>query len=278
MSTTTVAAVRPGWLPVVLACLRRDFAIARSYRLPFVMQAVATAVTLVLFFYVGELVDTSVDGELALVGGSYFGFVVVGIALLRIVQTAMTTFTASIRLEQTTGTLEALLSTAATPSQVILGSATYSLLEATVTSSAMVLAAVPAGLDIRTTIPGAAAAVAALGGLLVLFAALGIAIAAFTVVFKQPGSLTTLIVTGLSILGGVYFPVDLLPGPVRAVASALPFTWGVDVVRDALLGGEVQAAHLVGLVVSAVLTLPAALLLFRRAVGAAARRGSLGAY
>ncbi len=44
--------------------------------------------------------------------------------------------------------------------------------------------------------------------------------------FKRGTALAGLITGALALLGGVWFPVTLLPGAVRAVAPLLPFTWG----------------------------------------------------
>jgi AraC family transcriptional activator of pobA len=52
-------------------------------------------------------------------------------------------------------------------------------------------------------------------------------------------------VAARALLGGVYFPIELLPGPIQAVAELLPFTWGLEVMRGALLGAEVERCRAV---------------------------------
>jgi len=87
-----------------------------------------------------------------------------------------------------------------------------------------------------------------------------------------------LITGALALLGGVWFPVTLLPGAVRWVAQLLPFTWGVAALRDCLLSGHLDVLRLTGLLVSGVVVLGAALWLFGASVAYAERRGSLGQY
>ncbi len=118
----------------------------------------------------------------------------------------------------------------------------------------------------------------ALAGCLGLFASLGMAVAAFTVVFKRATTLLGMVVTGPLALGGVYFPIEAFPEPLERVASVLPFTWGLDVLRASLLGGDVNPAQLAGLFTSAMLLLPLALLGFTAAVTRARRTGTMAQY
>ncbi len=88
-------------------------------------------------------------------------------------------------------------------------------------------------------------------------------------------ALLGLITTGLALLAGVYFPTEVLPGPLEVIAEALPFTWGIDVLRAALLQGEVAGARLGLLVGFAVVSLPLSLWLFGLSIDRARRQGSL---
>jgi ABC-type polysaccharide/polyol phosphate export permease len=62
------------------------------------------------------------------------------------------------------------------------------------------------------------------------------------------------------------------------VAAIIPFTWGLDVTRAALLGGDVEPAKLVGLFGSAVVLLPVAVFGFTRSVRRARWTGTLAQY
>jgi len=115
-------------------------------------------------------------------------------------------------------------------------------------------------------------------GWLTLFAGLGVAVGAFAMAFKRGTALAGLITGALSLLGGVWFPVTLLPGAVRWVAQLLPFTWGVAALRDCLLSGHVDALRLARLLVGGLVALAAAFWLFGASVAYAKRRGSLGQY
>jgi ABC-type polysaccharide/polyol phosphate export permease len=266
-------------LTIFAAFMRRDFRIATSYRAAFVLGFVSTIFGLALFYYLGHIVDPAELNSGQDLSGGYFGYAVVGLAVLEIVTVSLYSFSFKLRLEQTTGTFEALIATPTNPSVIILSSAIYELLRATLSALGLVAVAILVfGLEFDLGPGSLAVAAVALVGCLGLFTSLGVMVAAFTVVFMRATPLLGMVSTGLALLGGVYFPISLLPAPLETVAQALPFTWGLDVLRASLLGGSVDTAQLAGLFASAALLLPVSLLLFRAALQRARRAGTLAQY
>lgn len=261
---------------LVGAFLRRDWITARSYRATFAVEFVALVLTTTLFFYVSRLVDGSQLAARHHFTHGYFGFVVIGLALMRIVHTSLSTFPTRVRSDQTTGTLETLIGAPAPPWLLLLATAAFDLLRAVVFAAGM-LAVAAACFGLRPDIgwTGAAALLVALPACLALFASLGVLLAAFTVVFKQATGLVALVSAGIGLLSGVYFPVGVLPGWLGTLAGALPFTWAVQLVRAAVLGDHVPGARLAELVVAAAVLLTLSLVVFRVAVDRARRAGSL---
>lgn len=200
---------------------------------------------------------------------------VIGLCVVRIAQS---TFSAKVRQEQTTGTLEALLATPPSPWVVILASAAYELIYATISAAVTVGAALLLGMHLRPS--GAMVVVLLLGlpGVVGLFAAAGVAIAAFTMLFKQTTALLGLVTTGLAVLGGVYFPVSVLPGSLETVTRGSPMFWAVDVLRGGLLFGHVEWVELGLLWGFTLAALPLTLKLFRASVDRCRRTGGLGHY
>ncbi len=265
-----------GLLP---AFLRRDYAIQLSYRADLTLQTASVLLTLVLFYYVSELVD---DGTLAADAGGeagYFGFVVIGLALLRVLSSGLNSFAQRLRNDQTSGTLEAMLASPVRASTAILFSAAFDLLRATFFASVMILAAIIFfGLRLNTDPLGVLVAVVTLAGSLAVFAALGMLIAAFTVVYKQSSAALQIASTGIGVFSGVYFPIQVFPEGVQVVANLIPMTWAVDVTRSALLEGTIETDRFLLLIGSAVVLLPAALVVIERAVAKAREQGSLAQY
>ena len=98
----------------------------------------------------------------------------------------------------------------------MLSSAVYDMIRATVTGLLLIAAAVAIfGLRLDLDPASIGVATVALVGCLALFTSLGVAVAAFTIVFKRGTMLLALVVTALALLGGVYFPIEVLPDPHR---------------------------------------------------------------
>ena len=266
-------------LGVVAAFLRRDFRINISYRVSFAFQSVSIVLQLALFFYLSRVVDNAKFDAHQNLNEGYFGYAAVGLALLTMVQVSLSSYSYKLREEQTTGTLEALMATPTSPSLIVLSSAVYDMIRAIATGLALIGAAVVLfGLRLELDPASIGVAMVALVGCLALFTSLGVAVAAFTIVFKRGTLLLALVITGLALLGGVYFPIEVLPEPIEWLANALPFTWGLDVFRASLLGGAVDPAQLAGLFGSAMLLLPLGLLVFGAALRRVRRTGTLGQY
>jgi ABC-2 type transport system permease protein len=230
---------------------------------------------LALFFFLSELVDPSRLPDDADLSKGYFSYAAVGLVVLRMVQTALTSFTTKLRTEQVSGTFETLLASPVSPSAVVLGSAVFELLRALVGGALTLAVASLFGLRLELGVGSLVGLLVGLPALVVTFAAVGVLVAAFAVIVKQVTALIGLVTAALGLLAGAYFPIDLLPGPLRLVADLLPFTWGVDVLRAALLRGELATGRLVALVGFAVVSLPLSLWLFRRSVDRARRGGTL---
>ena len=261
------------------AFIRRDWAIVRSYRAAFVIDAFGIVFMLAMAFYVARIVDGSqLDAKTGVPGG-YFAFATVGIALVRMVQTGLSAFAARLRNEQMTGTLETLMVAPVSPSLVVVASGAYGLLRALITGTLTIVVAVLLfGLHLDASPDSLAAAAGALFACLALFTSVGVVVAAFTILFRQTSTALGALTAVLALIGGAYFPISVLPGPLHALAVANPFTWGVDVLRQAVLAGHLELGKLGLLLAFDVLLFPAALFMFRLAVNRARLNGTLSHY
>jgi ABC-2 type transport system permease protein len=268
--------MRPG---LVLAFLRRDASIARSYRLAFALQTVTGAISLFVIFKVSQLIAPIGFTAAAGLDTDFFSWVVVGLAVLRVAQPAVTALGARLRSEQVTGTLEAIVASPAAFGAVALACVGYDLLLATIQAVMLVLVgAVAFGLQLHVGVIAAAAAVTALlAGVACLFA-FGALLGSVNLITKQAGPLGAAATGLMAIVAGVYFPVAMMPGALAAVAHLVPLTWALEVVRAALLTGTVPVGSLLATVITAVLTVPLSLFVLRRALDEARSAGSVAAY
>ena len=265
----------PAWRAFVL----RDWRIARSYRFPFMVGLLSNLLAIAIFFYLSGIVRTRQIPANSGRAQGYFAFAIVGIVVFDLVVIGVVGAARRTREELLSGTLE-LLAAAPVPSWLIaVGGASYDMIYGVVTGAVVLLAAVVvfgAGFALHASaIPALLAASVAT---IALVAALGMAVAAVTIVLKQAATVAGLLTTALAIISGVYYPLGVLPSVLRSISWASPLRWSLDVLRPAVFGHAVPAGELAAVVGAAALALPASAALFHGALERARRAGSLSQY
>lgn len=260
------------------AFLRRDLLLQSSYRSAFVLNLVGVFFSVAIFHYLGRLVGPAVMGKLG--GRDYFSFVLIGIAFYNYLGTALNSFSGSLRQAQLTGTLEPVLVTPVGIPTFLLGSAIYHFLYTSLTAvSYLVIAAIFFGLDLSQANAGGALLTLLLT--ILAFSGLGILSAAFTLVWKRGDPLAFLLGSASALLGGVYFPTQVLPGWLQAIASWIPLTYALSAMRRSLADGAplgVVAPDLWKLALFAAVLIPLSVAAFAAALSKARRDGSLAQY
>jgi ABC-2 type transport system permease protein len=271
----STSAARPLRLSAVAALVRRDFLIRTSYRLALVLDFFIGVLDLVVYYFISQTFEGGATASLG-TAPSYFAFALVGIAVTAVVTATSSGIGVGIRDEQLTGTLEALVAQPLSAIEMAIG----------MCGMPFVLASFRVGLYL--IVGGALFGVDFgdanwLGLLLLLTAtamamsAVGIATAAAVMVIKRGQSISALIIFGMSLLGGAFFPVSVLPDWLEPLASIVPTRFAFDGLRAALYGGGWVDDWVVLLGFSAV-TVPAAIWLFKRALLHGRRAGSLAQY
>ncbi len=263
-----------------LAFLKRDFLIEVSYRFSFIFQLASVFLSVASYYFLARFIGSSFVPGLEPYGGDYLAFVLIGVALHDYLATSLDAFSRSIRESQVAGTLEALLSTQTSLPTIILSSAAYPFIW---TSFSVVLyLTLGIGLfGMHLTHGNWAAAALILTLAIIVFSGLGILSASFIMVFKR-GSPLAWLFGGLSwLLGGVLYPVTILPRWLQQISALLPITHAIEGMRAALL----QAApwselwHSLGpLLLFAFAILPLSLLSFQYATRRTRITGTLAHY
>lgn len=262
------------------AFVRRDFLVAWSYRLSFVSDIVNLAGQIVVFYFIGQLVDSS---KLPTFGGSevtYLEFAAVGIAVGVFIQFGLDRVSAAMRGEQLMGTLESVLVTPTAPATVQLGSVAFDLVYVPL-RTAIFLGGITLAFGLNFSASGLLPALLLLIAFIPFVWGLGVFTAALLLTFRRGGGFVGLGVVILGLLSGVYFPLDLLPWWLPEVAEANPVAMAINGMREALLGGATLAdvAPTIALILPlSAVSLSAGLGAFRLAVRRERRLGTLGLY
>jgi ABC-2 type transport system permease protein len=267
-----------------IAFLRKDFLMEISYRFSFFLQFGGIFFSVVMFYFVSELIGSAptVQQSLSRYGGNYFSFVLIGIAFSNFLSVGLGSFSTSIRGEQMMGTLEAMLVTPTRLPTIILSSSQWSFAFTSLRVGIyLLLGGLLFGVDF-----GNARVLPALTALLltvIAFSSLGIISASFIMTFKRGDPMAWIISTSSTLVGGVYYPITILPDWLQGLSYLFPITYSLDAIRLSLLQGQGFGSSdvtrdLLALVVFSVVTLPISLLVFRYAVRRAKKDSSLAYY
>lgn len=258
-----------------LAVLRRDLHVFLSYRTRMVSQLLTSVFSLTLFYYISRLVHVSGFAS----PNEYFGFVVVGIALISVLYSCFA-IAEMVRQELIAGTFERLLLSPFGAMRGMVAMTLFPMLYSFVLAATTLgIGVVLFGLQLHwSTVP---LSVPAMALALLSFIPFGLVFAAITVATKQGNVGTSWFIALVSIVGGLYFPITLLPQWAQTLGEVQPFTPATDLLRHLLTNSPqttstaITVAKLVGF---AVVLLPASLFALHHAIRYGERRGTIIEY
>jgi ABC-2 type transport system permease protein len=243
---------------------QRDLAVARSYRAAFVLELFYALFGVSSFYFLSRFIDSPQLEKSLPQGVNYFSFVLVGLAFFDYLSIALHTFDESLQTARQNGTLENLLVTQTSLPVILAGSSLYP----------FVL------LSLRTVIylgwgwalfgfplrganwPGALLILAAS---VLAFSGLGILSASYLLVFKKGNPVNWAVIGVSSVVGGMMYPVSVLPTWLRYIARLTPVTYSLEGMRAAILGHASMhelLPSLAGLLIFAILLLPISVIVF----------------
>jgi ABC-2 type transport system permease protein len=253
----------------------RDLLLQRSYRLSIAFDLFWGSINVVLYYFISRVVGTDPSADLA-PADTYFEYALAGILMALIVGSATSEISERIREEELTGTLEALCAQPLRAGDLVLGWSAFPLGYA-VARVALYLVIAVAALDLPADEVDWAGVALMLLSAAAAFLPLGMLAAAATVVFKRGGTIVGVAIFAMTLVGGAFFPIDVLPTVLQAIGSLVPTRFAFDGLRAALYGGSWATDALV-LAAMSVVGIPLALWVFSRALEQAKRHGSLAQY
>lgn len=213
----------------------------------------------------------------------FLSFIVVGTILFMFVSTALWGAGNAIRWEQESGTLEVLWTTPTSRVDILIGTS----ISETIWASINILiqfTIISVFLQIHLLWQGLILSVGVLILTIVGLYGFGVLMAGIIIVFKEPGTLTEMIETGMHLITPVRYSLQALPGWIRVISLTIPFTLGLSVIRKLTMPETIMYPALepmifiISLVILDIVLWMIGVLLFTKMEEFSREKGSLGAY
>jgi ABC-2 type transport system permease protein len=220
----------------VRAFIMKELLLQLSYHFEFLFTIFGIFTTVTTYFFIDGLFGRQITPELAPFGANFFAYVLVGNAFFAYIGTAIGGLSGRITEEQSLGTLEVVLGTPTRLWVLILAVAVWNTLYASMEVALyFLIGGVGFGVDFSAVNWSALALV--LGLAVVVFNSVGLAEAGCLLLFKR-GALGAWAFNGLTaVLGGVFFPVTVLPVWLQWMAELNPITHAVHGLQLAIFKG-----------------------------------------
>lgn len=263
------------------AFLKRDFIAEISYRVSFVLQFLNIFFSVGIFYFLSQLIDKAGSiPSLEAYGNDYFSFVLIGVAFGGYFGLGLSSFASNLRQAQTTGVLEAMLTTPISIPMIILASSQWDYLFTTLKVFVYLILGV-GFLNVQLGDVNYLAACVILILTIITFSSLGIIAASFIMVLKRGDPITWAFNALSVLLGGVYYPISILPDWLQIIARIFPITYTLEAMRKALLTSATFSEllpEIIALSIFSIILLPLSLYIFKYSVRRAKIDGSLTHY
>ena len=264
----------------ILAFIKKSFFVQWSYRLAIFLGVLGFLGTLLTFYFIDRLFGFQIVSHLAPYGVNYFSYALVGIAFSGFIGTSLGKVVGQLNHEQAMGTLEALLVSPTRIETLISAMITWDLVYAFVEFAVYIVVGIFLfHIDFSNINILSVLVITLLS--IISFNSLSIISAGFIIVFKKGDPVSWLVNIGFELLGGVYFPVTVLPEWLQFISHLFPITYAIRSVELAIYQGATirdLSSDIFALIVFSFLLLPVGLLILKYALSQAKRDGSLIQY
>jgi ABC-2 type transport system permease protein len=263
----------------MMGLVRASWRSALSYRMGMLLSLASLLLTVVPVYFIARALQGVMANAIRNQGGEYFSFLLVGMIVFAFLNTAVSDLPSSIGSSIGNGTLEALLSTRAPIAAVLGGLVGYSFIWTAIRG--LVLLAAGAVLGAHIVWPHFFTAVGILVLIVLAYLPFGLLGASLILAFRTTGPLLQGVIVASGLLGGVYYPSDVIPSWLYRLSEFVPLTYGLRALRRTLLEGVPLSAVAsdLGMLLGFVVLLGAlSVVLFSEALRYARGSGSLAQY
>ncbi|MCK5214820.1 MAG: ABC transporter permease [Candidatus Omnitrophica bacterium] len=264
----------------ITALIKKDFQIEISYKFAFILNIFSVAASLIIYYFIDLMFGRTVTTHLEVFGVNYFPYVLLSMAFFSYIGVGVGSFAAKIRDEQLQGTLESLLLSATKVEVIILSMGLWNLIFATF-NVAVYLIFGHFVFNVDFSQINLLSTLVILILTIISFSSLGIISASFILVLKRGNPVDWVINTLEGILGGVYFPVTVMPKFLQVIAHCLPITYAIRGLELAVYKGATLYDLRQDIIILALFSLvlaPVSLWVFKKGLRIARTNGSLAQY
>ncbi|HEU4550791.1 MAG TPA: ABC transporter permease [Rhizomicrobium sp.] len=208
--------------------VRRE--VSRMMRVP-IQAFIAPWISALLFIFIFGYV---VGGRISSIGGvPYIRFVLPGILMMNIVNASFLQSSSAIYFSRFLRFIEETLVSPMSYTEMVAGSLVVVVVRSTVTALGILVMGLAFGATTIQSIPAFLYWVVAVS---MIFGLMGIVIGLWSKSFEQLNVLTVFFITPLSMVGGVFNTVDMLPTWLRFLAWGNPFFYFINGIRHSMIG------------------------------------------
>src|SRR6202035_522368 len=184
------------------------------------------------FYFLSRFIDSPQLEKSLPQGPNYFSFVLVGLAFFDYLTIALHSFDESLQDARENGTLENLLVTQTSLPVILAGSSLYPFALMSLRTAIYIgWGALLFGFPLQ----GAnwLGALLVLGASVLAFSGLGVLSASYLLIFKRGNPVDWAILGGSSVVGGMMYPISVLPVSLQRMARLIPITYSLEGMRAA---------------------------------------------
>ena len=219
----------------VLALIRANWLTALSYRLETFFSFLGLFVGVVPLYFVSRALQPMMAAAIKAEAPDYFGFLIVGGIAFSFIRTSVNGLHGALSGEISTGSFEALLGTP-TPLAALLAGMIGQAMSMNVIRVVFIL--VFGGLfGLHVVWSGIPAGFGILLLIILSYLPFGIFAAALVLGFRATGPFPSAILVGSALLGGVYYPTQVIPSWLERLSVLVPLKYGLRSLRRSVLDG-----------------------------------------
>lgn len=223
-------------IDIIVAFLKKDFRLKKSYRFSFFWGIFSSFFSLLIFYFIDLLMEGKITSFLAPYGVNYFNYVFLGIIIYNFSQAGPGSITQKIYEEKICGTLEEILRIKSNIPVFLFSVSFYnfilSLAEATIYLFAGLFI-----FKVDFSCVNWVSVFVIMFFSFFSFSSIGILSSCFILLFKRGNPIAFLFNSAEGFLGGVYFPVNVLPFGLYKISYALPIYWVISAAQKAFYRG-----------------------------------------